>query len=75
MTIVNISLLQTLKKLTAETFAAGLAQASLVCKCDAANFVKSTDFDNKLKNLIKMLLHIKQSVSFWKWFEWAIKKS
>ena len=64
MTIVNISLLQTLKKLTAETFAAGLAQASLVCKRDAANFVKSTDFDNKLKNLIKMLLHIKQSMSF-----------
>ena len=64
LTIVNISLLQNLKKLTAETFAARLVQASLACKRDATNFVKSTDFDNKLKNLIKMLLHIKQSMSF-----------
>ena len=64
LTIVNISLLHNLKKLTAETFAARLSQVSLACKRDAANFVKSTDFDNKLKNLIKMLLHIKQSMSF-----------
>ena len=64
LTIVNISLLENLKTLTAETFDARLAQASLACKRDAANFVKSTDFDDKLKNLIKMLLQIKQSMSF-----------
>ena len=59
LTIVNISLLENLKTLTAETFDARLAQASLACKRDAANFVRSTDFDDKLKNLIKMLLQIK----------------
>ena len=64
LTIVNISLLENLKTLTAETFDARLAQASLACKRDAANFVRSTDFDDKLKNLIKMLLQIKQSMSF-----------
>ena len=40
-------------KLTAENFAAWLAQASLASKNDIANFVNETDFDDKLKNLNK----------------------
>ena len=40
-------------KLTAETFAARLAQAKLAAKRDIANFVKKTDFDEKLDNLNK----------------------
>ena len=36
-------------KLTSEYFTAILAQASLASKSDIANFVKKTDFDNKLK--------------------------
>ena len=42
-------------KLTAESFAARLAQAKLASKNDIANFVKKTDFDNKLKNLNKKI--------------------
>ena len=37
-------------KLTAENFAARLAQANLVGKSDIAHFVKKTDSDHKLKN-------------------------
>ena len=37
-------------KLTAENFAARLAQANLPSKNDIANFVKKTYFDDKLKN-------------------------
>ena len=37
-------------KLTAENFAARLSQSNLASKNDIANFVKKTDFDNKLKN-------------------------
>ena len=40
-------------KLTAENFAARLAQANLASKSDIANFVKKTDFDDKLKKLNK----------------------
>ena len=40
-------------KLTAENFAASLAQASLASKNNISNFVKKTCFDNKLKNLDK----------------------
>ena len=38
-------------KLTAENFTARLKKASLASKSDIANFVKKTDFDNKLKNV------------------------
>ena len=38
-------------KFKAENFAARLAQANLVRKSDSANFVKKTDFDDKLKNV------------------------
>ena len=38
-------------KLTAQKFAARLAQANLESKNDIANFAKKTDFDDKLKNL------------------------
>ena len=42
---------QEFNKLTLENFAARLAQANLESKNDIANFVRKTDFDNKLKNL------------------------
>ena len=42
-------------KLTAEDFVARLAQANLGSKSDIANFVKKTDFDDKLKKLNKKL--------------------
>ena len=37
-------------RLTAEHFAARLAQANLANKNDIANFVKKTDFHDKLNN-------------------------
>ena len=37
-------------KLTAENFAASLAEVNLANKIDTANFVKKSDFDDKLKN-------------------------
>ena len=40
-------------KLTTENFAARLAQADLASKSDIADFVKKTDFDDKLWNLNK----------------------
>ena len=40
-------------KLTAENFSGKLAQAKLPSKNGIANFVKLTDFDDKLKNLNK----------------------
>ena len=40
-------------KLTAENVAARLAQGNLASKSDIANYVKKTDFDEKLKNLKK----------------------
>ena len=49
-------------KLTAENFAARLAQANLASKSDIVNFVKKTDFDDKLKNLNKKLYQIKQNI-------------
>ena len=42
-----------LKKLIVEHFAARLAQTNLAKKSDIANFVKMTDYDDKLKNLNK----------------------
>ena len=42
-------------KLTAENFNARLAQANLASKNDIANFVKNTDFDDKLKFLNKKI--------------------
>ena len=43
---------QQFNKLTAENFVVRLAQANLASKSDIANFVKMTDFDDKLKNVI-----------------------
>ena len=37
--------------LTAENFAARLAQANIASKSDIANFIKKTNFDDKLKNV------------------------
>ena len=59
MIMLNILLL---KNLISENFALILAQANLASKNDAANFVKKTDFDDKLKSLNKNLLHIKQNM-------------
>ena len=42
---------QEFNKLTSETFTPRLAQAILASKSDIANFVKKTDFDDKLKKL------------------------
>ena len=50
---------QEFKKLTAEKFAAGLAQANLESKNDIANLVEKRDFDDKLKKIIKRLFHTK----------------
>ena len=44
-----------LNKLTAEHFAAKLAQANLARKNDIAIFVKKSDFDGKLNNLKKKI--------------------
>ena len=46
-------------KLTAENFAARLAQANLASKSDITNFVKATDFDDILKNINELLEKIK----------------
>ena len=44
---------QEFNKLTADNLSARLAQANLATKAGIANFVKETDFDNKLINLNK----------------------
>ena len=44
---------QEFNKLTADNFAARLAQAKLASKADIADFVKKADFDDNLKNLDK----------------------
>ena len=40
-------------KLTAENFTAGLKQANLATEDDITDFIKKTDFDDKLKHLNK----------------------
>ena len=55
--IVNISLLQ-----NSANVAARLAQAYLASKSDIPDFVKMTDIADKLKNLNKILLQIKQNM-------------
>ena len=52
----------TFNKLTAENFAARLAQANLASKNHMANFDKKKDFDDKLKYLGKKLFQIKQNL-------------
>ena len=42
-------------KLTAENLAARFEQANLECKNDIANYIKKTDFDDKLKKLNKKI--------------------
>ena len=44
----KLTITQKVNKLTADTFAERLAQAKLATKNDIANFVKKTDFDDKL---------------------------
>ena len=44
---------QDFNKLTSESFNARLAKSDLASKRDIANFVKKTDFDDKLKNMNK----------------------
>ena len=52
MIMINI-ITKTFNKFTSENVCARLAQANLASKSDVANFVKKTDFDNKLQNLNK----------------------
>ena len=42
---------QEFNNLTSENFTAKLKQTNLASKSDIANFVKKTDFDNKLKDV------------------------
>ena len=49
-------------KITAETFAARLAQVNIATKSDIANFVNKTDFNGKFKNLNKKLHQAKQNI-------------
>ena len=42
--------------LTSEDFTARLAEANLASKSGIANFMKETDFNDKLKKKLKMLL-------------------
>ena len=51
---------QKIDKLTTESFDDQLKQAIIASKNDIADFVKTRDFDEKLINLIKKLLQIKQ---------------
>ena len=44
-------------KFTAEIFGLRLKQANLARKSDIANFVKKTDFDNNLKDQIKIKMN------------------
>ena len=53
MVIINIFLLQKLKSQQQKILAEKLARAKLASKSDIANFVKETDFNDKLKNLSK----------------------
>ena len=39
-------------ELTSENVSARLAQANLTSKSDIANFIKKTDFDDKIKNVV-----------------------
>ena len=48
--VVMINIL-VLKNLTAGNFTARLKQANLASKNDIADFIKNTDFDNKLNNV------------------------
>ena len=48
--------------ITAENFAARLAQANLATESDIANFVNKTDFDEKLKNVNKKVTSTKQNI-------------
>ena len=53
---------QEFNKLTSEIFTSRLAQASLANKNYLCNFVKKTDFDDKLKRLSKKILQRKQNI-------------
>ena len=53
-------------KLTAKSLAGRLGQINSASKNDIANFVKKTDFDDKLTNLNKKLLQIKQNMYLFK---------
>ena len=48
-------------KLTENNFAARLAPGNLECKIDIANVVKEAGFNDKINNLNKKLLQIKQN--------------
>ena len=62
MIIVKYITSQEFNNLASQNFAARLAQANVASKKDIAALVKKTDFDDKLKNLDKKLLQIKQNM-------------
>ena len=53
--MINILLLLNLIKLTAGNFAERLKQAKLTTKDDIADFIKKTNFDDKLKKINKQV--------------------
>ena len=50
MMMINILLIKNSISQHQKNFAARLAQANLTSKSDIANFIKKTDFDDKLKS-------------------------
>ena len=60
--MINILLLLNLIKLTAGNFGERFKQAKLATKDDIADFVKKTNFDDKLKKLIDKFLQTKQEI-------------
>ena len=62
----TILLLINLKKLTSENVAARLAQANLASKDDITDFLKNTDFDDKLKNCNTRHIEVKTRLDYLK---------
>ena len=54
--MIMINITTQLNKLTVGNFAARLKQANLATKADIDGFVEKTDFDDKLKSLIKKVI-------------------
>ena len=50
-------------------------EKKLINECDIADFVKKTDFNDKLKILLTKMLQIKKTCRRWKEIQWAIRES
>ena len=62
-------------KLKADNFAVRLAQENSATKADIDDLMEEQDLDDKLKNLNKKLLQIKQICRGWKETHWSKRKS